>query len=152
MLSGNKFSGLIPKSVADIPVLFLPDLSRKRFSGDKFPGFNPLGLLYYVDLPSCVIYTLTGILALGENKFSVKLPKGLTNLTNLEYLDFLDNNITGNFPEYICQLSELQVLSLCNNSLIAHKHQPHSPTKVTSEYLISQVTILMEVSLQRWQI
>ena len=37
------------------------------------------------------------------------------NLTSLEYLDLHDNNITGNFPEFISELSYLQVLR--NNSL-----------------------------------
>ena len=39
------------------------------------------------------------------------------NLTSLEYLDLHDNNITGNFPEFIFELSYLQVLSPRNNSL-----------------------------------
>nr|XP_017225202.1 PREDICTED: LRR receptor-like serine/threonine-protein kinase GSO2 [Daucus carota subsp. sativus] len=125
MLSATNFSGAIPKSIADIPKLVLLDLSRNKFSGNTFPVFDPNGSLYYGDFSSNELSGEipvsfckdTGILALGENKFSGRLPRGLTNMNELEYLDLHDNNITGNLPEFLSQLSSLEVLSVRNNSL-----------------------------------
>ncbi|KAL1803308.1 hypothetical protein ACET3Z_031955 [Daucus carota] len=93
MLSANNLSGAIPKSIADIPELVLLDLSRNKFSGNTFPVFDPNGSLYYGDfssneLPGEIPVSFckdTGILALGENKFSGRLPGGLTNMNELEY-------------------------------------------------------------------
>ena len=125
MLSTNKFSGAIPKSIADITQLEILDLSRNRFSGNKFPFFDPNGSLAYIDFSSNELSgqipvsfcTGTRILALGENKLSGKLPKELTNMNELIYLDLHDNNITGSCPEFLSQIFSLQVFSVRNNYL-----------------------------------
>ncbi|XP_017225214.1 receptor-like protein 46 [Daucus carota subsp. sativus] len=103
MLSANSFSGVIPRSIADIPQLMLLDLSRNKLSGNTFPDFDPADCsLFYVDLSSNELSGDipvsfcggTSILALGGYKFSGMLPRNLTNMIMLEYLDLHDNNIT----------------------------------------------------------
>ncbi|KAK9048155.1 hypothetical protein SSX86_031396 [Deinandra increscens subsp. villosa] len=128
MLSGNKFSGQIPMSISKIVLLMLLDLSRNRFSGDKVPMLfrDNFPFLAYIDLSynelsgriPVTFPTSTKILSLGENKFSGELPESLINLSNLEHLDIHDNDITGNLQDVIPFLIRgLQVLILRNNSL-----------------------------------
>ncbi|WOH15428.1 hypothetical protein DCAR_0934968 [Daucus carota subsp. sativus] len=124
MLSGNNFMGSIPKSIVDIPSLMVLDLSRNRLSGNMFPVMGTYRSPRYVDLSSNELSgdmptsfgRGTSILALGKNKFS-GFPKNVTHFVNLEYLDLHDNNITGDFLDFISRFSILHVLSLRNNSL-----------------------------------
>ncbi|WOH15431.1 hypothetical protein DCAR_0934971 [Daucus carota subsp. sativus] len=143
MLSGNNFSGSIPKSIADLPTLMLLDLSRNRLSGNTLPVFKTNLSPSYVDLSSnelsgdipASFFTGTSFLALGKNKFSGSFPRNLTDVLNLECLDLHDNNITGYFPEFISQFFNLQFLSLRNNSL-------HGPLSSKSFYNRSHLQFL----------
>uniref|UniRef100_A0A175YI69 Uncharacterized protein n=1 Tax=Daucus carota subsp. sativus TaxID=79200 RepID=A0A175YI69_DAUCS len=142
MLSGNSFSGSIPKSIGDIPFLMLLDLSRNRLSGNTFPVFSSYRSPQYVDLSSnelsgdipLSLFEGTSFLALGKNKFTGSLPRNLTHIENLEYLDLHDNNITGNFSDFL-KLPNLHVLSLRNNSL-------HGSLSTNSFYNKSSLQIL----------
>ncbi|KAF2295890.1 hypothetical protein GH714_034932 [Hevea brasiliensis] len=124
ILSGNNISGPIPTSISNMLELMLLDLSSNRFSGNKFPMFNPNSLLLYADLSS---NKLSGqvpttfslgikVLLLSQNEFSHVLPQNLSNLNQLEYLDLHSNNIGGEIPNFLSQMSSLQILNLRNNS------------------------------------
>ncbi|KAJ9697694.1 hypothetical protein PVL29_007020 [Vitis rotundifolia] len=115
-LSDNNFSGPIPQSLIKGPYLQLLDVSRNRFSG-PFPVFYPEVQLAYIDFSSndfsgeipTTFPKETRYLALGGNKFSGGLPLNLTNLSNLSKLE-------RELPNFLSQISTLQVLNLRNNS------------------------------------
>lgn len=158
-LSGNNFIGSIPKSIVDIPSLMVLDLSRNRLSGNTFPVSDHFFSPRYVDLSSNELSgdipvsfcRGTSILALGKNKFS-GIPRNLTNIEYLKYLDLHENKITGDFLGFISQLSNLQVLSLRNNSL--HGSLPSNSFYNRSSLRILDLSSngLVEGSLQSWEI
>ncbi|CAK9328132.1 unnamed protein product [Citrullus colocynthis] len=125
MLSGNNFSGEVPKSILNIHRLLLLDLSRNRLSGDTFPILDPGAFLGYIDYSSneftgeipTTFPQQTTLLSLSNNRFSGSLPKNLTNWTMLEHLDLHNNNISGELPHFLSERPMLQILSLRNNSL-----------------------------------
>ena len=158
MLGRNKLSGKVPKSISKIVFLRLLDLSSNRFYGNTLPYFRSL-VLNVIDFSSnefagelpTIFPPSTKFLAFGENKFSSSLPINLINMCNLIHLDIHDNKITGELPEFICQIFNLQELILRNNS-----YKVQSPTVfpilVDSKFLISQTTILLMKSLQHLEI
>ncbi|KAG9135551.1 hypothetical protein Leryth_026326 [Lithospermum erythrorhizon] len=127
LLSGNKFSGSLPKSFSRLDQLQLLDLSDNNLAGgnDKFPVFCPS--LQWIDislnnfsgeLPIFSFPPTTRVLSLGQNNFQGRLPINLaTKLLQLQQLDLHDNNLTGEIPASISNLSLLQVLNLRNNKL-----------------------------------
>ncbi|KAE8729699.1 H/ACA ribonucleoprotein complex subunit 1-like protein 1 [Hibiscus syriacus] len=125
MLSGNKFSGPVPKSISNIYRLLLLDLSNNSLSGTEFPAFGPNSLIAYVDISSnnfsgkvtAGFARFTSMLSLSQNGFSGPLPENFSNLRMLKHLGLHDHNISGEFPAFFSQVSSLQVLNLRNNSI-----------------------------------
>ena len=158
MLGRNKFSGKVPESISKIVFLRLLDLSSNKFYGNTLPYFRSLVLNiidfssneFSSELPS-IFPPSAKFLALDENKFSSNLPRNLINMCNLIHLDMYDNKIISELPEFICQIFNLQVLILRNNS-----YKVQSPTVfpilVDSKFLISQATTLLMKSLQHLEI
>ncbi len=56
-------------------------------------------------------------LNLGGNNIGGNIPDEITNLTQLEYLGLYNNRLTGNIPEDIGDMSSLKYLLLYNNQL-----------------------------------
>ena len=59
-------------------------------------------------------------LILDENNLKGNIPAELSNLTNLAGLSFWDNDLTGNIPAEIGNLSKLNYLGLAHNQLTGH--------------------------------
>ncbi|KAE8678131.1 H/ACA ribonucleoprotein complex subunit 1-like protein 1 [Hibiscus syriacus] len=125
MLSGNKFSVPVLKSISNIYRLLLMDLSNNSFSGNEFPAFGPNSLIAYVDVSSnnfsgkvpADFGLFTSMLSLSQNSFSGPLPENFSNLSMLEHLDLHDNNISGEFPAFFSLVFSLKLLNLRNNSI-----------------------------------
>jgi hypothetical protein len=101
------------------------DLSSNRFSG-TLPNLNFLwptitdlssNELSQVNFPIGALTLFTTFVALGKNNFFGNLSKIFTNMNGPVHLDTHDNNIIGELPKSICQISTLRVLILRNNSL-----------------------------------
>ncbi|GMY16226.1 receptor-like protein 46 [Fagus crenata] len=130
-LSENQLEGMFPLGLLEMNLVYI-DLSDNKLKGSLPPSlFNNTNLSvlslsrnnFYGELPSNIgeIPTTfsqgTRFLSLAKNKFSGRLSRNLSYMSNLEYLDIHDNKITGELPHFICQISTLQILNLQNNSL-----------------------------------
>jgi Leucine-rich repeat (LRR) protein len=57
-------------------------------------------------------------LSLSENQLTGEIPSEIGNLTNLTWLSLDDNQLTGSIPESICDLNlEWNYFSITNNQL-----------------------------------
>ncbi|CAL9757971.1 unnamed protein product, partial [Musa acuminata subsp. burmannicoides] len=99
-VSGNQISGHVP-NLLHLNNLDWLDLSSNHFEG-PLPYF-PRGLEF---------------LDLSNNSFSGTISLAIfMNMTNLIYLSFSENNLSGEIPFSICRLSVLLVLDLSKNML-----------------------------------
>ncbi|XP_065004217.1 receptor-like protein EIX1 [Musa acuminata AAA Group] len=99
-VSGNQISGHVP-NLLHLNNLYGLDLSSNYFEG-PLPYFPP-GL---------------ELLDLSNNSFSGTISLVIsTNMSNLVYLSFSENNLSGEIPFSICKLSVLEVLDLSKNML-----------------------------------
>ncbi|XP_065036737.1 receptor-like protein EIX1 [Musa acuminata AAA Group] len=99
-VSGNQISGHVP-NLLHLNNLYGLDLSSNYLEG-PLPYFPP-GL---------------ELLDLSNNSFSGIISLVIfTNMSNLVYLSFSENNLSGEIPFSICKLSVLEVLDLSKNML-----------------------------------
>ncbi|KAJ6293874.1 hypothetical protein OIU76_022027 [Salix suchowensis] len=96
-LSGNSFTGRVPRELSNCRNLAILNLWGNSFTG-QIP--SEIGL----------ISSLEGLF-LGNNTFSPTIPESLLNLDNLAFLDLSRNNFGG-----ILKLPNLVGLDLSNNS------------------------------------
>ncbi|KAF9665246.1 hypothetical protein SADUNF_Sadunf16G0102600 [Salix dunnii] len=128
--SSNKLEGPIPSSVFDLAKLNVLELSSNKLNGtvelhlvQKLPNLTTLGLSYN---------NLT-VIARGKNSNVSSLPQikklrlascnltvfpDLRSQSKLFHLDLSDNQITGQVPGWISELSLLQYLNLSRNLLV----------------------------------
>uniref|UniRef100_A0A0D9WRL4 Receptor kinase-like protein Xa21 n=1 Tax=Leersia perrieri TaxID=77586 RepID=A0A0D9WRL4_9ORYZ len=106
VLTSNRFDGTIPASLTNASNLQQLHLADNRLTG-LIPLFGSLPNLKALDIS-------TNMLEAGEWSFLASL----SNCTSLEILTVHSNNLQGNLPRYIGNLSNsLQVLSLTQNKL-----------------------------------
>lgn len=103
LISGNNFSGEIPKEICELKNLVNLDLSRNKFSGQ---------------IPTCItkLRKLQN-LELQENEFEGVIPKGVGSWRELNELNISNNKLTGEIPIELGNLPVLTYLSLEDNSL-----------------------------------
>ncbi|XP_062014657.1 receptor-like protein EIX2 [Rosa rugosa] len=158
LLGENKFTGSIPQQLCALSRLHVLDLSHNDLSGSvprclgnltqltnlgrmpqPFPSLsNTLDMdPWHMDLdPKGVQYEYTSILPLvntidlSSNNLSGEIPEEMRNLSNLGSLNLSRNLLTGKIPEDIGSLQRLQILDLSCNHL--HGPIPLSMTDMTS--------------------
>ncbi|XP_074279790.1 receptor kinase-like protein Xa21 [Silene latifolia] len=122
-LQGNNFSGSIPITIQNLTTLEVIAFGGNSFGGRvpyNFGNFHNLNVLSvahnYLEGDINFIDTLVNcsrlsILDLGSNHFSGILPKSLANLsTSLQWLTINDTRISGEIPEGITNLNNLERL------------------------------------------
>ncbi|KAJ1268643.1 hypothetical protein BS78_07G150300 [Paspalum vaginatum] len=126
-LSGTKFGGKIPESIANLRNLTELDLSNCQFHG-LIPPFTQWPMISSIDLsgnnltgslPSdgyLALHNLTTV-SLSNNSISGVIPASLFSLPSLETLDLSENNFTGNFLLHPNISSNLRKIDLSNNKL-----------------------------------
>ncbi|XP_031403621.1 receptor-like protein EIX2 [Punica granatum] len=103
VMSNNSLSGTIPSSIGSLNSLKFFVLSNNNLSGELPPS-----------LMNCSIWSLD----LGENRFSGKIPRWISEgMPNLLILRLRSNLFSGEIPPEICGLSELHILDLSHNDL-----------------------------------
>nr|GMC73669.1 LRR receptor-like serine/threonine-protein kinase ERL1 [Ipomoea batatas] len=146
-LDGNNFTGTISESLSNIPLVSL-DMSGNKFSG-KIPrwlgyieslqqltlsknhlqGYIPAELCYlpelsFLDLsennltgsiPSCLNPYSIIYVGLSKNHLGGQLTSAFMNSTTLAMLDLSHNDFVGRIPEWIGSISKLSILLLKGN-------------------------------------
>ncbi|KAF2305598.1 hypothetical protein GH714_006950 [Hevea brasiliensis] len=84
LLSGNDFSGPIPKSISNISLLSILDLSKNRLSGRIPTTLGDMKNLESLDL--------------SHNNLSGKIPQTFGKLLQLTNLELSNNKLTGSIP------------------------------------------------------
>ena len=106
-LSGNQFSGAIPKGLENLRKLYLLDLSDNQLTGSIPAWQSNLGAGSWSNLT----------LDLSGNQLTGTIPATLGNL-KLGHLDLSNNNFTaGDFPSWIANETTLRTLKLSNVNL-----------------------------------
>ena len=104
VLHGNQLNGTLPEEVAALPKLRMLMLYNNTLSGE-------------IPLRLCQATSLA-VLQLNTNQFEGTIPPCLcTNITNLKYVSFADNLLSGNIPSCVGNWKELQQLWLSENKL-----------------------------------
>eukprot|EP01018_Ginkgo_biloba_P027276 Gb_03533 [translate_table: standard] len=130
---GNQLSGNIPNSLANCSQLTLLELAQNRLSGTIPMELGQLALLERLNLwgnqlvsgtntTLAILTALTNcshlrIIVLGDNYLSGVLPVSIGQLsTELNSLSLAGNNIGGEIPKQIANLTNLTYLALDHNS------------------------------------
>ena len=104
VLSGNEFNGTIPASLSG-----LGNLQRLKLDNNRLVGAIPTELGKLTRLQT---------LWLAYNRFDAgELPASFKNLTNLTSLWATKCNLVGDFPRYVVDMPELEMLDLSINKL-----------------------------------
>ncbi|KAH9627316.1 hypothetical protein KSS87_012676 [Heliosperma pusillum] len=103
-LTGNKFTGKLPASVANLSttVIWL------ALGHNSITGEIPVGIKNLVNLQ---------VMYMGPNKFTGTIPDDFGSLQTLEQIDFGSNMLTGKIPTSVGSLSRLSVFYLNDNKL-----------------------------------
>ncbi|KAJ0593760.1 putative protein kinase RLK-Pelle-LRR-XI-1 family [Helianthus annuus] len=83
---------------------------------------------HYLGMELIGLLSNLNFLSLRENQLTGNLPISLTNLTHLKYLDFFSNQFTGQLPVSFSSLTDLEYLDLSNNHFSGDL--PHSFTNL----------------------
>ncbi|XP_020424120.1 receptor-like protein kinase 5 [Prunus persica] len=123
-LSNNSLSGTIPRSLGSLTSLQFLSLSSNNFSGE-FPS-----------LKNC---TYLNILDLADNKFSGPILASIEeSMPNLQILSLRSNSFTGSIPLNLCGLSAFHILDFSHNNLSGNI--PHCIGNLS--YLKSEATFI----------
>ena len=103
-LSGNNLTGTVSQDLGFMERLKRLDLSRNELEGQIPDSLGRLEQLQYLDL--------------SQNKLSGPIPDAIGSITELRHFNIQHNDqISGEFPKSICELSNIQVLKLGNTTL-----------------------------------
>ncbi|XP_021765118.1 receptor-like protein 12 [Chenopodium quinoa] len=133
-LSNNLLEGSVPGWLKNMRSLQVLNLARNGFSHvengiwgimGNLCNFIHLDLSYNLihgeilepaNISSCISYSLES-LDLSFNNISGNLPSFLGQLTNLRQLDFSENKLSGEIPDCLGQLTNLKDLDFSDNKL-----------------------------------
>ncbi|XP_031286461.1 receptor-like protein 6 [Pistacia vera] len=127
LMSNNKLSGEIPRSICDIGTIEVLDLSYNNLSGKIPECLGNFSInLHVLDLRKNILHgKIPGTFTEGSNLRTLNLnynglegpvPRSLINCALLEILDLGNNKINDTFPYWLENLSKLQVLVLRSNN------------------------------------
>ncbi|PIA31291.1 hypothetical protein AQUCO_05100076v1, partial [Aquilegia coerulea] len=111
-LSSNKIQGPIPIAIRNLTSLKVLQLSNNNFSSNGSILDELKNLNKFKNL--CKMSALKE-LSLYSNQLSGDIPVSVGNLSNLETLILGSNRFNGTVPESVGQLSQLRILSLSEN-------------------------------------
>nr|XP_018678817.1 PREDICTED: LRR receptor-like serine/threonine-protein kinase GSO1 [Musa acuminata subsp. malaccensis] len=142
-LRSNFLNGTIPMNIADFTSLQVLDLSSNNLTGSlpsslgNFSAMvetqNDTGSMLHIDnyyyeesilmttkgstIDYTTILSLVTSIDLSNNHLSGEIPKELTKLLGLRFLNLSNNHLTGRIPEKIGDMKQLESLDLSMNSL-----------------------------------
>ena len=113
-LTNNSFRGQVPSSLENLSQLTYLSLCLSNFSGSNFPRFGELNKLKY--------------LIICNFNLNSQIPY-LANLTQLGFLRLSSNQLTGQIPSWLMNLTQLIHLDLSFNSCMVQSKLSHSTQK-----------------------
>ncbi|KAK3404324.1 hypothetical protein EUGRSUZ_K00631 [Eucalyptus grandis] len=129
-LGDTSFSGELPASIGILPSLSYLGVGYCRFSGSIPASLANLSNLKDLDVSgntftaqsiSSISWVWTkkklATLALGSNNLYGEIPPSIGNLSQLEYLWLANNQLSGAIPSQLMNLTRLTVLNLGSNRL-----------------------------------
>ncbi|XP_052137458.1 probable LRR receptor-like serine/threonine-protein kinase At3g47570 [Oryza glaberrima] len=130
-LGNNSLSGPIPSVISSLSMLQVLVLQFNQLSGSLPPtifnmsrleelysaGNNLTGPITFPAGNQSFICPMIRTLGIGGNRFTGRIPPGLTACRKLETLGLCLNLLSGDVPEWLADLSELNFLYLCENEL-----------------------------------
>ncbi|CAN6294758.1 unnamed protein product [Urochloa humidicola] len=151
-LGGNNFTGPIPHSVTNLSVLEIFSIVSNNINGivpatiGRSRALSYLGLGYnlleasrpqdWAFITSLTNCTQLQYLTLNDNQLGGELPNSLGNLSSgLVMLYMTENNFSGSIPPGIGNLASLQVIDLGSNALTGVI--PESIGKITNLYMLA---------------
>ncbi|KAK4484214.1 hypothetical protein RD792_011436 [Penstemon davidsonii] len=99
----NKLNGEMPQSIFNLSRLEHLSLAENELSGKLPSFFIERGLPNLKEL------------YLAYNRFSGRIPNSISNLSNLNVLDFYSNSFSGHIPITLGNLHNLEILNLATN-------------------------------------
>ncbi|XP_065874959.1 receptor-like protein EIX2 [Euphorbia lathyris] len=156
-LQDNKFSGSIPQQLCDLSDLHILNLAHNNLSGSiprclgslsGITSFKPYSATPYSppyaeqtllnvkgqQLEYTKILYLVNIIDLSGNNLQGEIPGEITNLTYLVALNLSQNQLTGKIPDNIGDLKRLETLDLSGNH-ISGVIPPSMPSMTSLNYL-----------------
>ncbi|TVU51134.1 hypothetical protein EJB05_02541, partial [Eragrostis curvula] len=125
VLSGNQFTGHIPKDLFQYVNLTMLDLSQNNLTGEATKDFGKLHKLQTLllsgnNLSGQIPENLTTLqnlsrFAANQNNFIGHIPSGITN--HVRMLDLSYNNLNGTIPSDLLSPSGLETVDLTGNQL-----------------------------------
>ncbi|KAK9725008.1 hypothetical protein RND81_05G115200 [Saponaria officinalis] len=103
-LQGNKFTGSLPKTIANLSTT----VNQFNIGQNQIGGEIPVGISNLINL---------GFLFMSDNEFTGNIPNEFENLQKLEEINLRSNRLTGRIPNSLGNLSRLSVLNLHDNKL-----------------------------------
>ncbi|KAK9725040.1 hypothetical protein RND81_05G117700 [Saponaria officinalis] len=103
-LQGNKFTGSLPKIVANLSTT----INRLDVGQNQIGGEIPVGISNLINL---------GFLIMSDNEFTGSIPNEFGNLQNLVKINLGSNKLTGRIPNSLGNLSRLSKLYLQDNQM-----------------------------------
>ncbi|XP_040376280.1 receptor-like protein 3 [Oryza brachyantha] len=133
-LCNNQLTGPVPVWIKNLNFLFSLDISNNSFTGEilttliQLPALNSGSKVSPLDTkpPELTIYgdsrrqylTQRALLNISGNGFTGVIPPEIGQLKSLDIaLDLSFNSISGEIPQAICNLTNLDMLDLSNNNL-----------------------------------
>ncbi|KAM0954754.1 hypothetical protein ACFX2A_023726 [Malus domestica] len=112
-LSHNNISGNVPRCIGSLTG-FSSDLTNKDTEDYLYQGRLKIVAKGRVLEYNSILYLVNSV-DLSDNNLSGEMPVGLTNLTRLGTLNLSMNHLTGNIPAKIGDLERIETLDLSSN-------------------------------------
>ncbi|CAL9750739.1 unnamed protein product [Musa acuminata subsp. burmannicoides] len=124
-LRSNLLYGTIPENIVDLTSLQVLDLSSNKFFGSLPSSLGNFNAMVESSLlttkGSMVDYTtilsLVTSIDLSNNHLSGEIPKEMTKLLGLRFLNLSNNHLTGRIPEKMGDMKQLESLDFSVNNL-----------------------------------
>ncbi|KAF5177529.1 Receptor-like protein eix2 [Thalictrum thalictroides] len=120
-IASNKFNGTIPKCFGNFYSMKDPEQKKHsfplRYYSGSYVSYVTVMIFIGREMEYSTNLNLVCSIDLSDNDLTGEIPEGLTRLSNLQILNLSMNYLEGNIPEGIGRLQELVLLDMSRNKL-----------------------------------
>ncbi|XP_014501976.1 probable leucine-rich repeat receptor-like protein kinase At1g35710 [Vigna radiata var. radiata] len=129
ILRSNRFFGHIPNKICDMSLLQVLDLAQNNFTGNIPTSFNNLKAMTQMNKISVLLWLkgrgdeyknflgLVTSIDLSNNKLVGEIPREITDLNGLLFLNLSHNQLNGHIPQNIGNMGSLLSIDFSRNKL-----------------------------------